>query len=170
MVPKFFLLCATAVMITGCAAQPEREDSQAARAELEQMYAQWGKAFEAKDLDGVMRMYAPGNALTAYDIVPPLKYRGADAYRKDYATLFASFAGSPHVEFPGMHIETGKDVAFVYGLERMTGKLTDGTTMDVWLRYTDGLKRIDGQWRVVHEHVSVPVDMASGKARLDLKP
>jgi hypothetical protein len=32
------------------------------------------------------------------------------------------------------------------------------------------LRKIDGQWKVVHEHVSVPFDMETGKAMLDLKP
>ena len=40
----------------------------------------------------------------------------------------------------------------------------------MWLRYTEGLKKIGGQWRVVHEHISVPADMATGKAVMDLKP
>ena len=39
-----------------------------------------------------------------------------------------------------------------------------------WLRWTLGFRKIDGRWRVAHEHVSVPFDMESGKAMLDLKP
>src|SRR3954463_8177037 len=65
MATKLFALCAIA-LLSGCASQPF--DQQAAKAELQQMYAQWAKAFEAKDVDGVMAMYAPGDALTAYDI------------------------------------------------------------------------------------------------------
>jgi ketosteroid isomerase-like protein len=166
---RLFALCVIA-LLNGCASQPKPFDQRAAEAEVQQMYAQWAKAFEAKDLDGVMAIYVPGDALTAYDIVPPLQYKGAAAYRKDYGEFFASFAAGPHVEFPGMSIEAGPDTAFVYGLERMSGKLTDGTPVDMWIRYTDGLKRIGGHWRVVHEHISVPVDLATGKARIDLKP
>jgi ketosteroid isomerase-like protein len=40
----------------------------------------------------------------------------------------------------------------------------------MWLRFTDGWKRSNGRWVVAHEHVSVPVDLATGKARLDLTP
>ena len=81
-----------------------------------------------------------------------------------------AFAGPLQMDLPDMHIEAGSDIAFVYGVERMRGKLTNGTPVDLWLRYTEGLKRIDGQWRVVHEHISVPVDLNTGKAVLDLKP
>jgi len=31
-------------------------------------------------------------------------------------------------------------------------------------------RRIDGKWMVTHGHSSVPFDMESGKASLDLKP
>lgn len=135
------------------------------------MYAQWVKAFEAKDVNGVMAMYVPGAALTAYDMVPPLQYKGADAYRKDYAQFFAQFDGPIHVDASDAHIEAGRGVAFAYGIERLTGKMTNGTPVDMWIRWTDGWKRMDGgNWRIVHEHVSVPVDLATGKARMDLKP
>jgi uncharacterized protein (TIGR02246 family) len=141
-----------------------------ANAEIQQLFARWAKAFEAKDVNGVMAMYAPGRTFTAYDIVPPLQFKGADAYRRDYADFFALFEGPLHVELRDDHIEAGNDVAIAYGLERLTGKTKAGAPVDMWLRYTEGLKKIDGQWRVVHEQISVPADMETGKAKLDLKP
>jgi ketosteroid isomerase-like protein len=38
------------------------------------------------------------------------------------------------------------------------------------LRLTDVLREINGKWLIVHEHVSVPVDVATGKADLTSKP
>ena len=127
------------------------------------------KIIAATNADEVMKYYDQ-NDIDLYDFVPPLQYKGADAYRKDYTDLFAQFDGPLHVEYPDMHIEAGASTAFAYGLERLTGKLNDGTPVDLWLRYTEGLKHINGQWLIVHEHISVPVDMATGKARMDLKP
>jgi ketosteroid isomerase-like protein len=137
---------------------------------INQLFANWQKAFEAKDVDGVMAMYATGDALTAYDIVPPLQYKGADAYRKDYADFFAQFDGPLRLEFGDGHVEVGGDLALAYGLEHISGKLKSGKPADIWLRYTAGLKKINGQWRDIHDHISVPVDIDSGKAMLDLKP
>jgi ketosteroid isomerase-like protein len=77
---------------------------------------------------------------------------------------------SKALETPDMKIEVSGDTAFAYGLERIAGKTTSGAPVDMWLRYTEGLKNIDGKWRVVHEHISVPADMATGKAAMDLKP
>jgi len=169
---KLFTICAAGLLVTGCLKQHQHSENDSAESakQVHAIFDRWVKAFEAKDVDGVMAMYAPGAALTAYDIVPPLQFKGADAYRKDYTEFFSQFDGPIHVELRDDHIAAGNDTAFAYGLERLTGKLTNGTPVDMWLRYTDGLKRIDGQWSVVHEHISVPVDMATGKARMDLKP
>jgi ketosteroid isomerase-like protein len=158
-------------VLAGCRASIGQGQSELNSAnQISRLLAQWQKAFEAKDVNRVMAIYAPGNALTAYDIVPPLQYKGADAYRKDYADFFGQFDGPLHVEIRDSHIETGGNIGFAYGLERISGKLKSGQPVDMWVRYTSGFKRIDGQWRDVHDHVSVPADMDTGKAMLDLKP
>lgn len=138
--------------------------------EINQLLGNWQKAFEAKDVNGIMAIYAPGNALTAYDVVPPLQYKGADAYRKDYEDFFSQFDGPLHIQMRDAHVEVGGDIALAYGLERISGKLKSGTPVDMWVRYTSGFKKIDGKWRDIHDHVSVPADMNTGKAMLDLKP
>jgi ketosteroid isomerase-like protein len=46
----------------------------------------------------------------------------------------------------------------------------DGNPIDMTLRLTDVLRKIKGKWLIVHEHVSVPVDVATGKADLTSKP
>jgi len=46
-----------------------------------------------------------------------------------------------------------------------------GEETDVWVRATVGYRKIDGKWRVAHEHASVPFYMGGGdKAAVDLKP
>ena len=42
----------------------------------------WIKALRAKDINGLMSYYAPDILL--FDLAPPLQYRGADAYRKNW--------------------------------------------------------------------------------------
>ena len=45
-----------------------------------------------------------------------------------------------------------------------------GKDSDAWVRSTVCYRKIDGKWMVAHEHVSVPYDMETGKAAVDLKP
>ena len=167
--PAFKLLSASMLLLCGCryghhAASNSRKDVDAIKAQ----YAEWTRAFEARDLNGVMAIYAPD--VVAFDIVPPLQFVGADDYRKDYASFFAQFKGPLKISNPTIHVDQAGDVAFASGLERLRGTMNDGTPVDMWLRFTDGWKRSNGRWVVAHEHVSVPVDLATGKARLDLTP
>jgi ketosteroid isomerase-like protein len=137
-------------------------------AEIRKLLDAWAVAFRARDVDGVMAMYDSG--VLAFDFVAPLEYVGADAYRKDYADFFAAFDGPLEVEYRDLRVAVGGDVAFATGLERIAGTTKGGQRIDFWGRFTCGFRKINGRWRDVHDHVSVPTDFATGKAVLDLKP
>ena len=139
-------------------------------AEIKALYEQWAKVFEAHDIDGIMSLYAPGDAVIAYDIVAPLQYKGKDEYRKDYVEFLAQYDGPIQVEFHDLRVMSSGDVGFAHALERFTGKLKNGQQSDLWLRATSGLRKINGKWLIVHDHVSVPINFETGKAVLDLKP
>ena len=163
------LLCSCFVLLAGChVGHRSGTNSRKDVDEIKARYASWKHAFEAKDLNGVMAVYAP--EVVAYDLVPPLQFAGADDYRKDYATLFAQFSGPLKVSMPRVHIEQSGNVAFAFGLERLRATSSDGKPVDMWIRFTDGWEHRNGEWLITHEHVSVPVDMTSGKARVDLTP
>jgi ketosteroid isomerase-like protein len=134
------------------------------------LYDNWAKAFEARDIDGIMAVYAPGDAVIGYDVVAPLEYKGKDAYRKDYLEFLSQYEGPIHVEYREMRILTSGDLGVIHALERMTGKLKNGQPFDLWLRATSAVQKINGKWLIVHDHISVPVDFETGKAVLDLKP
>jgi ketosteroid isomerase-like protein len=38
------------------------------------------------------------------------------------------------------------------------------------VRVTDGYRKIAGKWLIALEHISVPVDLKTGKASLSAKP
>ncbi|MHB8478250.1 MAG: YybH family protein [Steroidobacteraceae bacterium] len=149
---------------------PGRTTSHPNEAEVRQVIEHWAKAFRAHDLDGIMSVYAPGDAVVGYDIVPPLQYRGTAAYRKDYAEFLAQYKGPIDIEFHDARVVAGDDVAFYHALERISGTLTNGQKSDIWVRATSGMKKIHGRWLIVHDHISVPADFETGKALMDLKP
>ena len=49
------------------------------------------KALNAKDIDGVMSLYAPN--IVSFDIAPPLRYVGADNKRRAWQEAFAAYPG-----------------------------------------------------------------------------
>jgi uncharacterized protein (TIGR02246 family) len=161
------------IVLTTCVLakdKPRAAISENNEAEIRALYDQWAKVFEAHDIDGIMALYAPGDLVVAYDVVPPLQFKGKDAYRKDYVEFMSQYDGPIHVEYRDMRVFTSGDVGMIHALERFSGKLKNGQQSDLWLRSTSGARKIDGKWLIVHDHVSVPIDFESGKAVLDLKP
>ncbi|GAC1303028.1 MAG: nuclear transport factor 2 family protein [Steroidobacteraceae bacterium] len=157
-------------LATHAHADAARETSRTNEAQVRQVIEPWAKAFRARDLDGIMSVYAAGDAVVGYDLVPPLQYRGSAAYREDYAKFLAQYAGPIDIKFHDVRVVAGEDVAFVHALERIIGTLKDGQKSEMWVRATSGLKKIHGRWLIVHDHISVPADFETGKAVLDLKP
>lgn len=83
---------------------------------------------------------------------------------------FSSFQGPIGYEMRDLSITTGDGVAFCHSLNRVSATRTDGKKLDMWWRATVCYCKIDGKWMITYEHSSVPFDVESGKASLDLKP
>jgi uncharacterized protein (TIGR02246 family) len=129
----------------------------------------WANAVHAKDIEAVMSHYA--SDILSFDLVPPLKYSGANAYRENWAAWFPTFRGPIGYEISELRIAAGQDVAYSHSLNRISGARTDGEQTEVWVRATVGFRNIDGRWMIAHEHYSVPFYMEPPyKASLDLKP
>jgi ketosteroid isomerase-like protein len=69
-----------------------------------------------------------------------------------------------------LRITTGDEVAFCHSVNRVRSTRTTGETTETWVRVTVGFRKMDGQWKVTHEHVSVPLDMETNHALLALQP
>jgi ketosteroid isomerase-like protein len=66
-------------------------------------------------------------------------------------------------------VTAGGDVAFSHALHRYSGVI-GGKQIAMWLRATTCYRKLDGTWRIAHEHQSVPFDPETGVASLDLQP
>jgi ketosteroid isomerase-like protein len=129
------------------------------------------KALRAKDIDGVISLFAPN--LVSFDIAPhfgALRYFGAENKRRAWQEAFAIFTGPFNYEVHDLEVTTNGELAFVHSLNHVSATLTSGQITELWLRWTACLRRIDGDWVVVHDHVSVPADLEHGRAVLDLTP
>ena len=159
------LAACVAVVFPVAHAQAKNGDEAAIR----QWFAAFTKAFEARDLNATMAFYSPD--VVAYDLVPPLQYVGGDAYRKDFETFYSGFKGPLHVEVRDMHIHVSGDLAVIEAVYQVSGtQASNGQPTSMWIRNTSVLRKTNGHWLDIHDHVSVPVDMDSGKALMNLKP
>ncbi len=126
------------------------------------------KAVNDKDINALLTNYAPN--ILSFDVINPLQHTGLDTVRKRAEKWLSSFQGSIGYEIRDLEITTDNDVAFCHYLYQVSGTLTDGGKINMWVRATVCFRQIDGKWMIIHEHQSVPFDAETGKASLDLKP
>ena len=80
------------------------------------------------------------------------------------------FDGPITVERSDLDIVADRNLAYSHCIDHVVGTDKHGEKVDLTLRVTDVYKKARGGWRVIHEHVSVPVDLATNKPDLASKP
>jgi uncharacterized protein (TIGR02246 family) len=142
-------------------------DEAAAIRALEDRFA---AAFNAGDVDGMMKNYVPDASLVVFDVVTPRQHLGADAYRKAWVGFFASFQGRPKIAIADLAITVDGNLGFSHSIQHVTGTDKHGRAVDRTVRVTDGYRKVGGDWLIALEHVSVPVDLTTGKPDFASKP
>lgn len=128
----------------------------------------WTRAVRAKDIDAIMAHYAAD--CRDFDAVAQLQFRGREAYKAHWQACM-EFCQGPHTFEPHeLEIAAAEDLAFSHFLTHCGGTNEQGEQQSGWLRTTLCMRRIDGQWLIVHDHFSVPFDMKSGELLFNLQP
>jgi ketosteroid isomerase-like protein len=153
----------------GCNSVPATDTTAKDQADIRALEDRFITAFKAKDVNAIMACYVPDQSLIVFDVSPPRQYTGAPAYKKDFEDLFAAFPGPADGTTTDLDITVGGDVGYGRSVQHVTLTGKDGKKMELTVRVTDGYKKINGQWLIAHEHVSVPVDLATLKPDLDSK-
>jgi uncharacterized protein (TIGR02246 family) len=109
----------------------------------------WSTAVRAKDLDAVLARHA--DDIVMFDVPLPLQSRGMAEYRKTWELFFDNSPGGEGAfDVTELHITASETVAYCYGLVQV---------FDSTVRLTMGLRKVDGQWLIAHEHHSYPIDL-----------
>lgn len=109
------------------------------------------QALHDRDAEAFLAIYAPDALI--FDLAPPLAH-GLD--RRGVADWLASWDGPVASEIRDLRLTVAGDAAYASALERLAGR-QGGEDRDIWFRLTLCLARGPEGWRVVHEHVSLPV-------------
>jgi uncharacterized protein (TIGR02246 family) len=160
----------TAIAVAGCWTVLPAWASSSDEAAIRAIATQFSKAFNAKDVDAIMKLYVQDDSLVVFDVVPPRQYVGPKAYRKDWEGLFATIKGPVKFELSDLHVFAGGTIGYGYSIQHVSGTDTKGQPIDLTVRVTDGYRKVNGRWLIAHEHVSVPVDLDTGKPDLMSKP
>ena len=126
------------------------------------------ESIRMKDIDRLMSHYSPD--IIYFDLVPPLQYVGSAALRDRFLEWFDSYQGEIRQEIRDLHIFISGDIAVTSMLIRSGGTLKNGRETELGVRATSSCQRSNHSWVITHEHISLPVDLRSGKAVMNLAP
>jgi len=105
-----------------------------------------------------------------FNLAPPLVHRGIDLEEKQ--AWYESWATPVDLESRDLKVIVSDDLAFCHGYLRITGtKKGADKPVNFWMRETLCLERFGGEWKIVHEHTSVPFYMdGTLRPAFDLHP
>ncbi|WGR92412.1 nuclear transport factor 2 family protein [Bradyrhizobium sp. ISRA443] len=125
------------------------QQGQTAEIEIKALIDAWTDAVRRHDYAGVLAHH--DQDIVMFDVPPPLQSRGLDQYRKTWDLFFRYHKPSYAFDIEDIAITAGNDVAFAVAVMRCGPP--DATFQ---FRLTIGLRKVDGNWRITHEHHSVP--------------
>src|SRR5687767_3912693 len=117
-------------------------------AQVRSLIENWARAISDGDREGILAHHSPD--LLMFDF--PEVVKGLDAYNRTWDFFFRAPQGPISFVPSDLEVTAGADVAFASCLIHCEG--TSAGPLD--LRLTVGLRKIEGEWTVMHEHHSVP--------------
>ena len=108
--------------------------------------SEWERAVQDRNMVATLARHS--SDLVMFDVPEPIQARGLDEYRETWELFFAYSAGGPEsFRLHELALQVGDTVAFAHALLDVA---------EVRCRVTIGLRKIDGDWLIVHEHHSSP--------------
>lgn len=108
----------------------------------------FAEAFNAGNIDAIMKNYISDKSLVVFDVVPRKQYFGADAYRKDWRDMLSHFRGTPKITITDLGITANGNIGFSHCFMHVTGTDKQGHSVDYTVRVTDGFRKIGGSWLI----------------------
>lgn len=122
---------------------------------IRELVENWARAVRTRDRNGVLAHHS--RDILMFDLPAPLlQSEGIEAYKKTWDLFFSWTQDFGVFDIETMNITAGNDVAFVTALMRCAGREKNGDKTELDFRLTMGLRKIGGQWTIVHEHHSIP--------------
>jgi PhnB protein len=135
-------------------------------AELREVIDDWVDVLRDKDAAGVVSHQTED--FVQFALAPPLRAEALD--RNGLEDWFSTWEGPIEYEIRDQKIVTAGDVAFSHSLNRMRATTTEAEQTDLWFRQTLCFRRVRSEWKIAHEHESVPFYMDDARAAIDLAP
>jgi uncharacterized protein (TIGR02246 family) len=124
--------------------------------EILALIERWTAAVRNENRDAIRQDHHAD--MLMFDVPPPFLSRGLDAYMATWELFFSSVEKPVAFDFHDIEITAGEDVAFATATGNCVNIDSKGNREPLQFRLTMGLRKIEGQWRVMHEHHSLPAE------------
>ncbi len=137
-----------------------------AEAEIRKLIDDITRAIEAKDVDRIMSHYA--DDITMYDAIPPFQ-QDRDTLAQSWSACLPYFpeVGTYRVVKRDERLHLTDGMAVVHWLNHFDCDDKDHPCGKGWLRMTSCCRKVDGQWKIFHDHISAPFDCETSQAVMD---
>jgi ketosteroid isomerase-like protein len=127
-----------------------------AERQIKAMIEAWADAVRRHDLPGILAHHEQD--IVMFDLPLPLQSRGMNEYKKTWDLFFKYHRPSQAFDIEELAITAGDDVAFAFAIMRCGSGTPSGPPEPGGFpfRLTIGLRKVDGDWRITHEHHSLP--------------
>lgn len=136
-------------------------------AQIRQLIADQQHAICTKDIEQIMSRYA--DVAVLFDVKPPFQTKGKEAIRQLWQDCLPYFPDSFGMETRDLTITVNDNLATAHWLFHFTGE-QDHPAMQMWMRATAVCQKQEGNWQILHEHISVPFNPETSQAVFTLNP
>ena len=121
--------------------------------QIRQLIEDWTLAVRRKDIEKILARHSKD--IIMFDVPEPFQSIGIDEYRKTWDMFFA-YTKKGVFDIQTLKIVAGENVAFCIATMKCSDKSDTSDFVELAFRLTIGLKKINNQWTVIHEHHSIP--------------
>jgi uncharacterized protein (TIGR02246 family) len=124
--------------------------------DIQALIERWARAVREENREEIRADH--DSEILMFDVPPPFLLRGLDAYMASWEMFFSRAEKPVAFDFHDVKITAGIDVGFATATGRCVDIDPEGKREELEFRLTMCLRKIDGRWRVVHEHHSLPAE------------
>jgi uncharacterized protein (TIGR02246 family) len=124
--------------------------------DIQALIERWAKAVREEKMAAIRADHDP--EMLMFDVPPPFLSQGLDAYMATWELFFSCAERPVTFDFRDVKITAGTDVAFATAIGHCVSLNANRKREELEFRLTMGLRKIEGRWRVMHEHHSLPAE------------
>jgi ketosteroid isomerase-like protein len=115
---------------------------------------QWAAMTREGRQDDVLAHHAAD--VLIFDVLPPLQYDSAAAYRASWGEWQPQTVAGAKFNLENLVVTAGQTAGFAHCHIRCGGTTPGGKQFEDLVRATFCLRKLDGKWTIVHQHISKP--------------